>query len=101
MPRKQGRDEIGSSVSHSTTPPPRGSHEHTIALGFGLAVNGSLAPPPKRTKMATSALLRERAMTAEELEETLEGSLGIAETPAEGCFCSYRSFARAARNTKD
>ena len=70
MPSKSGRDETGSGASHSTTPPPCRSREHTIALWFGLALNGSQSLPHKRTKMVTFIPLRERAMIADELEET-------------------------------
>ena len=69
MPSR-GTDETGSGASHSTTPQPRGSREHMRALGFGLALNGSQSPPAKRAKMVTFVPLRERAMTAEEFEET-------------------------------
>ena len=92
MPSKLGTDETGSGASHSTTPPPRGSRDHTIGLGIGLALNGSQSPPYKWTKMVTFIPLKQQAMTAEELEETWKAAWELQKIQLKAAFAAIEAL---------
>ena len=68
MPRKREREETGGGTSHPTTPPSCEALQRDVSWGVAwtvLATDGSLSPPPKKTKLQAG---RERALTAEELD---------------------------------
>ena len=68
MPRKRGREETGGGTSHPTTPPSREALQRDVSWGVAwtvLAADGSLSPPPKKTKLQAG---REQALPADELD---------------------------------
>ena len=67
MPRKRGKEQTGGGTSHPTTLPSREALQREVSYGMAwtiLAADGSLSPPPKRTKLQAG---QERALTANEL----------------------------------
>ena len=68
MLRKRGREETGGGTSHPTTLPSCEALQSKVSWGMAwtvLAADGSLSPPPKKTKLQAG---REHALTADELD---------------------------------
>ena len=89
MPRKRGREETGGGTSHPTTPPSREAFQRDVSWGVPwtiLALDGSLSPPHKKTKLQAGW---ERALTADELDvewKAVRGDLLTKMTVAEAAI---------------